>query len=127
MSIEQPDMEAFGELIARREEAARKSAQSAAAPIRTEAAQVLSVISYATSDGPDTDQKQVNIPEGYAYFTHSVRETTGLNGRKITDWIVRDPGDASRIIEVHVKTEASHEWFHRCWVGAQLDVTIVPR
>lgn len=98
-------------------------------PFVTTDAQVLSVIAYTNTDfsQPWTSEKVIHIPEGWDYFNHSVQETTSLGSKKVYEpWVVRDPKNPSRIIEVHLKVEAFSRLFGRSWVGAQLDVTIVP-
>jgi hypothetical protein len=100
-----------------------------AAPQVVTGAQVLSVIAYTSTDNatPWVSEKTINIPEGWAYFTHSYYETTGLGEKKVSEpWTTRDPANQSRIISVHIKVEAFARFFGRSWVGAQLNVTIVP-
>ncbi len=91
-----------------------------------EAQEVRSVGVYTSTDNPSwVDEKAIYIPEGWTYVNHTWHETTGL-GNKIVypPWVVRDPTNPSRIIEVHIKVEAFARLFARSWVGAQLDVTI---
>lgn len=133
MAYQKTDQEDIDDLLKGRDEAARKAKNSAS--VETKGAQVLSVTAYANTDNGDqdsrpdgacVDEKTINIPQDWTYFTHSITETTALNGHRSISWVVRDPRNVSRIIEVHVKVYAFHELFHRCWVGAELDVTIIP-
>jgi hypothetical protein len=95
--------------------------------------EVRSVIAYTNTDLPMipgvgwVDEQVILIPEGWAYVNRSWRETSGHGDRIIYDpWDKRDPADASRIIEVGIKVQAYRRLFGRSWVGAELNVTIVP-
>jgi len=95
--------------------------------------EVRSIIAYTNTDFPMipgvgwVDEKVIFIPEGWAYVNRTWRETIGHGNRIIYDpWVKRDPANASRIIEVGIKVQAYRRLFARSWVGAELNVTIVP-
>ena len=127
------DAELFQQVLQRRDAVERLAKQAAVQPFSVATAEVRSIVAYANTDnntdtnGQWIDEKVIQIPQGWAYFNHGWHETTALGEKKVYDpWVVRDAANASRIIEVHIKVQAFSRWFGRSWVGAQLDVTIVP-
>jgi hypothetical protein len=91
-----------------------------------------SIIAYAKN--ASTDRKAINIPEGYAYVSHSTRITTAnpQDGEN-TEWfrsdgVTRDPRNASRIIAVWVQVRAMGRPLFGAsrWIGVELTVEMRP-
>lgn len=116
------------ELDAKRE-AEELSERADADPFIRTGAETRSVVAYTSTDRPMpwVSEKVIYIPESWEYFSHSWHKTTGLGDNKVYEpWVVRDPHEPSRIIEVRIRVEAYARLFGRSWVGARLKVTIVP-
>lgn len=91
-----------------------------------------SIIAYAKN--ASTDRKYINIPEGYAYVSHSTRITTAnpQDGEN-TEWfrsegVKRHPGNASRIIAVWIQVRAMGRPLFGAsrWIGVELTVEMRP-
>lgn len=104
--------------------------QTCESPIVIRDGQMQSVYVFTTTDyhQPWTDERVVYIPEGWEYFNHTFTEVTGAGDRKVYEpWLIRDPKHPTRVVEVHIKVEAFSKWYERSWVGAQLNVYMVPK
>jgi hypothetical protein len=104
--------------------------EATAGVVSVNGAEALEVSLYATTDMPSekwTQEAAIPIPENRAYYTHSAWETTGLGDKDFSAWVVRNPNDPNRVIEVRLKVQVRARWFARSWCGAKLVVTVTPK
>jgi len=80
---------------------------------------------YATSDGPQSDTKTVEIPPGSKYVTHSVNEWT-RNGRATSSAVPVIDEQSGQVKAVRISASVGKRdlFGPRNWIGAELVVTV---